>query len=180
MKIAITGHTVGIGKSIHDQLVAKGHRVIGFSRSQGWDISDSSARSRMVEQVQDCDVFVNNAHHEYSQCQLLSALHESWQGQKKTIINIGSSITMRWDTKNRNPQYRNEKLALDDACEFYWNKSAWPRIMLFKPCATNTPRMSHWTGPMESPDDIASFLILCLESPMRIQQVGISIDPADV
>ena len=108
----------------------------------------------------------------------LFKLQESWRGQQKIIANIGSSITMRWDVKNRDPKYRNEKLALDDACKFLWNKDPWPYIMLFKPCATDTERMSHWSGSKVDPADISNFLIDCLDQKkFRIQQIGIAINP---
>lgn len=180
MKIAITGSTWGIGASIRARLEKLGHDVIDFSRSQGWDVADTAIQDRIVNEIQDCDIFVNNAHSGFAQVDLLFKVQESWRGQKKLIVNIGSSITMRWDTKNRDARYRNEKLALDDACEFLWNRDAWPHIMLFKPCATDTARMAHWTGAKVDPSDIADFLIYCAgQKKFRIQQVGIAINPTD-
>jgi hypothetical protein len=180
MKIAVTGSTWGIGAAIKQKFQEQGHQVIDFSRSEGWDISDPATQDRIVEEIQDCDVFVNNAHAGFSQVDLLFKAQESWRGKKKIIVNIGSSITMRWDTKNRDPRYRNEKLALDDACEFLWNRDPWPQIMLFKPCAADTPRMSHWSGEKVSPEEFAEFLYLCLnQKKFRVQQVGIAINPTD-
>ena len=40
MKIAITGHTSGIGKYLFNEL-SKEHDVIGYSRTNMFDISDS-------------------------------------------------------------------------------------------------------------------------------------------
>lgn len=178
MKIGITGSSRGIGYSISKRFKEQGHTVIGFNISEGWDISDKSIQNKIVESVKDCDLFINNAHSGFSQVDLLFKLHENWQGQKKIIANIGSSITMRWDKWNRDPKYRNEKIALDDACDFLWNKDPWPHIMIFKPCATDTDRMSHWKGNKADPNDIADFLIYCInEKKFRIQQVGIAINP---
>ena len=180
MKIAITGSTWGIGASIRQRLEELGHNVQDFSRSGGWDISDPGTRKRIVEALADCDMFVNNAHSGFAQVEMLFEAQEAWRGQRKLIVNIGSSITMRWDTKNRDSKYRNEKLSLDDACEFLWNRDAWPHIMLFKPCATDTARMAHWSGAKVDPADIADFLIYCAgQKKFRIQQVGIAINPAD-
>jgi len=180
MKVAITGSIHGIGAAIAKIFKKKKYEIISFNRSEGWDISKSVVQDKIIKNVRDCDLFVNNAHSGFSQTDLLFKLHESWQGQKKVIANIGSSITMRWDTKNRDPKYRNEKLALDDACEFLWNKNTWPHIILFKPCATDTERMSHWTGNKVDPKDIADFLIYCLnQKKFRIQQIGIAINPDD-
>lgn len=180
MKIAITGSTWGIGASIRKRFESQGHEVIDFSRSSGWDISDPATQDRIVEASKDCDLFVNNAHSGFAQVDLLFKLQESWRDKKRIIANIGSSITMRWDLKNRDPRYRNEKLALDDACEFLWNRDAWPHIMLFKPCAADTPRMAHWSGNKVNPDDFADFLLFCLnQKNFRIQQVGIAINPVE-
>lgn len=178
MKIAITGSSKGIGASISRQFKEQGHDIIDFNASEGWDISDDPTQDKIIQQVKNCDLFINNAHCGFSQVDLLFKLQESWRGQRKIIANIGSSITMRWDVKNRDPKYRNEKLALDDACEFLWNKDPWPHIMLFKPCATDTERMSHWKGDKVDPADIANFLIYCLDQKkFRIQQIGIAINP---
>jgi len=38
MKIAITGHKKGIGKAFAEQLSARGHEIIGISRSDGENI----------------------------------------------------------------------------------------------------------------------------------------------
>lgn len=180
MKIGITGSTWGIGKAIRTRLEDNGHEVLDFSRSLGWDISCDETQNKIAAALSDCDIFVNNAHAGFSQVDLLFKVQEMWQGKKKMIVNIGSSITMRWDTKNRDPRYRNEKLALDDACEFLWNRDAWPHIMLFKPCATDTARMAHWNGHKVDPADIADFFMLCFgQKKFRIQQVGLAINPAD-
>ena len=178
MKIAITGSSKGIGAAINKQFKEQGHTTIGFNRTEGWDISDQQIQDKIVQQVKDCDLFINNAHAGFSQVDLLFKLYESWKGQEKIIVNIGSSITMRWENTHRFIKYRNEKVALDDACDFLWNKSLWPHIMLLKPCATDTERMSHWKGKKVDPADIANFLIYCLDQKkFRIQQIGIAINP---
>ena len=178
MKIAITGSSRGIGYAISEQFKAQGHDVIGFNKSEGWDISNKDIQSKIVYTVRDCDMFINNAHSGFAQVDLLFLLHKMWQGSDKIIANIASSITMRWDTSNRDPKYRTEKLALDDACQYLWNKAGWPHIMLFKPCATATERMAHWNGNKASPEAIADFLIYCInQKQFRIQQVGIAINP---
>ncbi len=61
MKVAITGHKRGIGKACADLFTADGHQVVGFSRTDGFDIRDPDVRKRIVEQSMDADVFINNA-----------------------------------------------------------------------------------------------------------------------
>lgn len=89
MKIAVTGHSKGIGKSIYDMLESQGHTVKGYSRSNGWDISTRS--KDIVEDALDCDVFVNNAYQGLFQIDILNMLFEHWSTDpSKTIVNMGS------------------------------------------------------------------------------------------
>ena len=59
MKIAITGHTKGIGKAIANLYPD----YIGFSRSNDFDIGNPDCVNRIVELSKNCDIFVNNAYH---------------------------------------------------------------------------------------------------------------------
>ena len=59
MKVAITGHTNGIGLGLHNYFVEKGHEVLGFSRSNGYTMPE--ANDRILSQIIDCDLFVNNS-----------------------------------------------------------------------------------------------------------------------
>lgn len=58
MKIAITGHSKGIGKELYN-IFDSDHQVEGFSRSNGFDIA--THHKLIARSVKDCDVFVNNA-----------------------------------------------------------------------------------------------------------------------
>lgn len=88
MKYAITGHTSGIGKAVFESC----NNVIGFSRSQGYDILSPQDRKRIISQSQDCDVFINNAHNGFGQTYMLLDLFHSWKNTDKTIVNVGSVI----------------------------------------------------------------------------------------
>ena len=57
MKIAITGHTRGIGKACAD--VFRHDTIYGYSRSNGYDIKDAED---IFKSAEDCDVFINNAY----------------------------------------------------------------------------------------------------------------------
>ena len=87
MKIGLTGHTRGIGKSIHDGL-NNSYETIGFSRTNGYDIQSPN---QIIDKLLDCDVFINNAYHQTCQSDLFLKLFEKWRHLKKTIININSS-----------------------------------------------------------------------------------------
>jgi len=147
MKVAITGYSYGIGAALRYQFELEGHTVVGFSRSNGYDISNPEDRQRIITESQDCDLFINIAYSTYSQCDLLFELWESWKDQPKRIVNISSSIVMRWQHDFRDIKYRNCKIALEDASEFLWNKSQWPAIMVVRPCLTDTPAAKQNTKP---------------------------------
>ena len=51
MKIAITGHTKGIGKHLYDNL-SLAYEVKGFSKSEGYDICKDKDRNAIIEQNQ--------------------------------------------------------------------------------------------------------------------------------
>ena len=89
MKYGLTGHTSGIGRAIYDRL--KPH-VVGFSRSNGYDITSKSDRARICADLVDCDVFINNAQADYAQVDMLIDIFSSWKDYHKTIINVGSVI----------------------------------------------------------------------------------------
>jgi nucleoside-diphosphate-sugar epimerase len=62
MKVAITGHTHGIGKEIYNYFLKNNYEVKGFSRSTGYDISSSTKRKKILENIKDFDIFVANFH----------------------------------------------------------------------------------------------------------------------
>jgi hypothetical protein len=86
MKIAITGHTKGVGHAIADKF----DNVLGFSKSTGYDISDDAVVKQSVKEAADCDVFINNAYHRDAQARLLYKMYQQWQNEPKLIINIGA------------------------------------------------------------------------------------------
>ena len=89
-KIAITGHTSGIGKACADMFSSKD--VYGYSQSTGWDIKYPD---QIVQDIikNNCSVFINNAYDEDYQSILLEKLYKHWKNSEKIIINISSYIT---------------------------------------------------------------------------------------
>ena len=90
MKVAITGHSRGIGLALDTELSKRGHQVLGFSRANGYDINDVQIRKDIIHQVNDCDVFINNAYSHIAQFDLLEKITTQWQDQKKIVINVNS------------------------------------------------------------------------------------------
>jgi len=159
MKISITGHSQAIGKAIADVYRSAGHDVLGFSRSNGYNISLPQDRHRIVSEIMDCDMFFNNAYDfeggdAFAQTEILFDVWERWQDKHKTIVNVSSSVTSRWDLDLMPPRYRTAKISLETAAEYLWNKSPWPFVSVVSPCLTRNTRTSnqvdrHLCDPVE-------------------------------
>ena len=54
MKIAITGHTHGIGKAFAEQLAERGHEIIGISRRDGENIRRIEHTANLIDP---CNLF---------------------------------------------------------------------------------------------------------------------------
>ena len=90
MKIAITGHTAGIGQALAQEYCIDGHEVVGLSRRDGNNIRNTP---KICNQIEPCDVFVNNAQTGYAQTELLFEMVKRWQGTCKHIIVISTMMT---------------------------------------------------------------------------------------
>ena len=86
---AITGHTDGIGKHLFQRLSPN---VIGFSRTNGYDITKSQDIRRILDDADKCKVLINNAYCDFGQSNLLLEAFFRWKDKDKIIINIGSII----------------------------------------------------------------------------------------
>jgi len=83
MKVAVTGHTRGLGKSIYEHFDG----AVGMSRSNGFEIRDERYHHKFLEQIKPCDVFINCAQNHFGQTEILFYVAHFWKGK---IINIGS------------------------------------------------------------------------------------------
>ena len=90
MKIAITGHTAGIGQALANEYSLDGHEIVGLSKRDGNNIRNTP---KIADQIEPCDIFVNNAQAGYSQTELLFEMSRRWQGTKKHIIIISTMMT---------------------------------------------------------------------------------------
>lgn len=158
MKIAVTGHISGIGKAISEYF-STGNEVIGFSRTNGYDISVSEIRKKICNEIKDSDIFVNNAYHNYddSQLLLLQDVFELWRGDTtKKIINISS----RWT--NATNRYSTSKKAQDEFCnQHIFN---YPAIINLKPGLIDTPRVANQNGKKQSVSALIEILDFILKN----------------
>jgi NAD(P)-dependent dehydrogenase (short-subunit alcohol dehydrogenase family) len=90
MKIAITGHTAGIGQALAQIYSQLGHDIVGLSRREGNNIRNIP---KIADQIEPCDMFVNNAQAGYAQTELLFEMAQRWTGTKKHIIVISTQMT---------------------------------------------------------------------------------------
>jgi hypothetical protein len=110
---------------------------VGISRRMGENIRRIEHVANMI---QPCDMFINNAQTQYAQTELLYAVWQRWQGQEKYIWNIGTQMTERPinsipDEQNdlKMSQYRNQKIALEEAARQLKFKNWWPQISIIRP-----------------------------------------------
>ena len=90
MKIAITGHTGGIGKAFTKLLESRGHEIVGISRRLGENIRRIEHTANLI---QPCNMFINNAQTSYAQTELLFEMAQRWTGTKKHIVVISTQMT---------------------------------------------------------------------------------------
>jgi hypothetical protein len=147
MKIALTGHTSGIGKEFAELL--KHEELKCFSRTNGYSIDNKEQRNKIISESKECDVFINNAFSDenpWAQTELLFDLWQEWRGLEKRIIVISSSNTHRWEKimhGTRGIQYRTAKQSLENAAEQLWNESDWPLINIVAPTLMKIERTKH-------------------------------------
>ena len=148
MKIAITGHKKGIGEEFAKQLSARGHTIVGISRSDGENIRRVPHTASLVEP---CDLFINNAISQYAQTELLFEVWHRWQGSKTEhqIWNISTRVC-EWKhdkpinglTMRESMQYRNQKMSLELAHQQLQAQDSNIKMQLIRPGSVRTQSFS--------------------------------------
>ena len=162
MKIAITGHTSGIGKALFDYFVS--YTPIGFSRSNGYDINHVEDRKTIVNQCVEYDVFINNAYSDgfNSQLDMLQEMYNAWQGNDKLIINISSRITdfvLPLDSQER--MYQTHKKDQDTFC---LGKIRSPHVVNLKLGMVDTPRVRSYNHNKLAVEDVVKIVSFVLDN----------------
>ena len=182
MKIAITGHTAGIGQALAQVLTARGHDIVGLSKRNGDNIRNTP---KIVEKIVPCDMFINNAQAGYAQTELLYAVWEAWQDQPgKHIWCIGTMMTQSpadqsvpGQSDMAMSQYRNQKIALDDAISQLRNKKYLPIITMIRPggIATQPGQTSEWPycDVNAWANTVVSTMVLANEQGMRYNELAL-------
>jgi NADP-dependent 3-hydroxy acid dehydrogenase YdfG len=115
MKVAVTGHTSGIGQGLFNYFESQGHVVQGYSRSNGFALPD--AEDRVLAQIIDCDIFVNNALPVSSQTFFVQQLWSAWKDTDRTILVIGSVAASLPQHRVSFEEYTRQKSQLDVLCK---------------------------------------------------------------
>jgi hypothetical protein len=147
MKIAITGHSKGIGKALAEVYESRGHEIVGLSRTNGYNIKSIP---KCADVIETCDMFVNNAQAGFAQTELLFEMFRRWKSQDKTIISIGSQITnYPCTTIEGLEEYWLQKNTLDRAHVQLRYQHHFPRLVLVKPgdIATQPEKTSPPSAP---------------------------------
>lgn len=165
MKVAITGHTKGIGKAIAE--LYPDH--IGFSRSNGYDISKSEHRASILSESQQCDIFVNNAYDQEFQIDMFDEIFDQWRNlESKTIVNLNSRTKYMspcnddyWNTKFKLGEKVNKHL-FDREC----------RIININPgfvlTDTAKPYIDEYQLPYISTHECAEYIKWAIDQPIEI------------
>ena len=90
MKIAITGHSAGIGQALAETYY--GHEIVGISRRDGNNIRNIP---KIADLIEPCDLFINNAQSGFAQTELLFEVHRRWADTQKHIMVISTMMTQQ-------------------------------------------------------------------------------------
>jgi NADP-dependent 3-hydroxy acid dehydrogenase YdfG len=175
-EIAITGHTLGLGKAIFEHFRERSIPIEGFSRSNGFDLSDSHGQSKLFNHLLNKSIFINNVHAGWSQVDLLYKVFELWKNQEKTIINIGSLSSD--GNKDFSHRYAVEKSALEKAVAQLNNiKDIRCKITIIKPGWIKNERTSKMNikEPMLNMSHVIDLIefILSLPADVHIPHVSL-------
>jgi len=179
VKIAITGHTAGIGKSFAAYLSIRGHEIVGLSKREGNNIRNIP---KIVEQIVDCDMWINNAQSGYTQTELLYKISDAWNGNRDKMIWIISTMMTRDPGVPDIPgqpwtalaEYKNQKRSLEDAFQQLKNKC---KMCLIRPGAVATQPYNEVNVNAADVDawvkTICEFYILARQSNLWLEEISL-------
>lgn len=175
MKIAITGHSSGIGSSLESILsLTTNYEIKGYSKSNGWNIAQDDGELIIQELIDyDPDVLFNNAYYPKIQNKICETLYTKWSDKDKIIINTGSiSGYLSEMLGDDESDYINDKKRMSEFCirssfNYPWNNRS--RIYNISFGFVNTPLVTNTTKQinkdnMIDTDEAAHMLIELMET----------------
>jgi len=136
MKIAITGHSSGIGQALAEAYY--GHEIVGLSTRDGNNIRNIPKIASLIEP---CDMFINNAQVGFAQTELLFEVSRRWNNTQKHIIVISTMMAQQpVSVIEGMDEYRLQKVALEQAVhQLRYMNTAGPNITLVRPGKVTDP-----------------------------------------
>jgi NADP-dependent 3-hydroxy acid dehydrogenase YdfG len=176
MKIAITGHTRGIGKSLFDELTSSGHDVSGFSRTNGYDIADKYHCDRLLDEIRNYDVFVNNAFDYFGQTYILESILNLWKDADKIIINVNSKSVYSKKIPDIMIKYVEEKNKQIDICRNRKLKAK-PHLVNLTLGLVDTEMSKNFIAKKLNPNSVAKLVskILEIKDEVYVQELTLDV-----
>jgi len=179
MKIAITGHSAGIGNALAKLYQSEGHNIIGLSRRNGYNIRSVL---KIASEIESCDIFINNAQAGFAQTELLFEIYKRWKGiEGKKIINVSTCMTL--SPVSTLPgvemmEYRVQKIALEEAHRQLVYLQNWPKLILVRPGAVATQPNQTSPHPYADVNEWAQevFKILNLNDNIEVYDFSIGVN----
>jgi short-subunit dehydrogenase len=181
-KIAIIGHTRGIGKAIADLYKEKGYHVIGMSRSNGYDLGKN--HKKIMEKMRDCGLVVLNAHSGNGQLTLLKRIYGMHVFDKMKVAVITSTSGLDggadynefelWD-KFEYAQYCEQKKQLIEYISEIQDELLTKPLSVHDVCPdvvdTDMTKGLWTTLPKLKASDVADAVEYCFESTYNVNKV---------
>jgi len=179
-KIAIIGHTKGIGKAIADMYKKKKYQVIGMSSSNGYDLQFSQIE--IMEQLDDCQLIVLNAYVGRGQMNLLKRIYGKFvfEDKKVAVITSTSGTPIGADEDLSNAEYKDycdNKKNLIEYIEELQQELINKPLSVYDVCpdVVDTDMIKGmWEGlPKLKADEVADAVRYCFESSFNINKIVI-------
>jgi short-subunit dehydrogenase len=177
-KIAVIGHTKGIGKAIADLYKRKKYEIVGLSRTTGYDLETD--QEKIIEKLVDYELIVVNAYAKFGQYHLLKRIYSEFHHHYKKVVVITST--------SGTPQGKDEDNYGADYNEYCWHKEHLIKYVselqeeLFNkplsvydvcPDVVDTDMIKGmWEGlPKLTAEEIADTVRYCFESTFNINKI---------
>ena len=179
MKIAITGHSAGIGQALATIYQEHGHEIVGLSRRNGYNIRSIP---KLLAMIEPCDMFINNAQVGFAQTELLFAVYRAWQGKEgKKIINISTMLTSAPVSSLPGldmTEYYVQKTALEETVKQLRHLRDWPKLCLVKPGGVATQPDQTSPRPYADVNEWAKlvFNLLNIGPDLEVDEVSVGVN----
>jgi hypothetical protein len=193
MKIAITGHSSGIGQGLDTalSLTEPDWEIRGYSKSNGHNIAEDNGDKIIQTLIDyDPDVLFNNAYYPKMQNKICETLYAKWSDKPKVIINTGSiSGYLSEMLGDDESDYINDKAGLSKFCitsSFNYPRTNKTRLhnisfgFVDTPLVTNTTKEVNQANMISTDDAIFMLIDLIDEKPQHIVEQVVNCNFTDV